>query len=170
MSRDFFNTLADEVDSLLAAGSAAAATDQRLPKRAATLRQLARQVPRLTPWPTPSAKFAGPQRRSRAGPCSTWCCWSGRVRVGTGAEALKGEVVPLPVSGPWVSDLPTEEVHRMVQSVRLRPRQRGPGRAAGAQRPAPGAAGDAVLGPAGRRGRLWSSNSTAGERKGTGRR
>jgi hypothetical protein len=118
MSRDFFNTLADEVDALLGAGSAAASTNHRLPQRARTLREMARQVPALNALADTIDRVCQPDPRESSRALLDLVLLARQVRVGMGTEALKGEVLPLPPSGPWANNLPADELYRMVDAVR----------------------------------------------------
>jgi len=121
MSRTFFHSLADEVDSLISAGSASAATDHRLPRRVAALRELARQVPALANLAEAVSRVCQPDSPQSSRALLDLVLLVRQVRVGTGSESLKGEVSPLPPSGPWVNNLPADELYRMVEAVRSDP-------------------------------------------------
>ncbi len=121
MSRDFFNTLAEEVDALLGAGCAAACTNHRLPQRGRVLREMARQVPALGTLADTIDRVCQPSSRDSSRALLDLVLVVRQTRVGMGTEALKGEVVPLPPSGPWVNNLPANELYRMVEAVRADP-------------------------------------------------
>jgi hypothetical protein len=118
MARKQLQTLLDDVEQRLAAGSATASDDERLRRHAGTVRDLSRQVPAL------ALLAEALDRAGQAGPTGASRAWldlivlTRQVRVALGTEAPEGEVEPVPPSGPWTTDLSPADLLRLAAVLR----------------------------------------------------
>jgi HEAT repeat protein len=117
VAREHLQALVDDVDRLLAAGSAAAVGDERLHQRAAALRELGQQVPALASAADALDRVGQADRRQANRALLDLVVMARQVRIGLGASAPEGDVTPLPPSGPWTTDLPTAELYSLAGAL-----------------------------------------------------
>jgi hypothetical protein len=124
MPREQLRALARDVDRLLLAGSAAAATDEGLRRRARALRELGQKAPVL-------AKIAdAADRVLAAGPAKAAAALLDlllvlrQVRAGLATAGVEGPLEPIEPSGPWISDSTARDVYPLLEGVTRAPAER----------------------------------------------
>jgi hypothetical protein len=111
MLSELLRDLSGDASRFLAAGAPAAAGDERLAKRAATLRPLGAKVPALAVLASAIERVTAAAPEHTTAPLLDLLVLVRQVRGGLAATGVEGDLESLPPSGPWATPAHSREVY-----------------------------------------------------------
>src|SRR5438132_894575 len=124
MPRQQLRALARDVDRLLMAGSAVAAGDEGLRRRAKALRELGQQAPVLGKIADTVDRVLAAGTAKAASALLDLLLILRQVRAGLATVGVDGPLEPIDPSGPWTTDSAARDLYPLLEGVARAPAER----------------------------------------------